>query len=306
MVSRLKRVLHRFNIHPKRWWDSFVSYPRYLGYIKPRLMASCDANYFLMQRALGNAWEPSHLSLPVGKRILSISAHPDDESLGAGGLLWAHRNLCELHFIVLTNGEKGGALEEKNIDPAVYAAKLAETRKKEFTQVASLLGAKSCHFFDFPDGQISFNREHLEHLGVLVREIKPDIVLLPWLLDNWPDHRRANILYAWACADLELMVLASEIWTMLQPNAVLDITDHLEGKLALLRNYTSQLRTVDYENYCIGISKVRAFQFSRHPMRSGALEAYLALPNQEYCALVQQYYGESGKIKKSAYALINH
>jgi LmbE family N-acetylglucosaminyl deacetylase len=300
----LKRLLHRFNIHPKKWWDGLICYPRYLGYIKPRLLASCDEDYIARCRTLSNAWEPRHLSLPVGKRILSISAHPDDESLGAGGLLWAHRNLSELHLIVLSRGEKGGALDEKIIDSTYYEAKLAEIRKAEFSRTAAMLGARSCHFFDFPDGQISFDAEHVERLGVLVKQIKPDIVLLPWFLDNWPDHRRANILYSWACSDLQLIVFSYEVWTMLEPNAVLDITDYLEGKLSLLRNYTSQLRTVDYENYCLGISKVRAFQFSTRPKRSGAQEAYFALPNQEYCALVRQYYGKPGQIKKSAYPLI--
>jgi LmbE family N-acetylglucosaminyl deacetylase len=305
MLSILKRVLHSLNIHPKKWRDSLVSYPRYLGYIKPRLLASCDEDYIIRRKALSNAWEPRHLTLPVGKRILSISVHPDDESIGAGGLLWAHRNISELHLIALSRGEKGGALEEKIVDPALYETKLAEVRKAEFSRTASMLGARSCHFFDFPDGQISFGHEHLERLGALVKQIKPDIVLLPWFLDNWSDHRRANILYSWACSDLELIVLAYEVWTMLEPNAVLDITDYLEGKLSLVRNYPSQLRTVDYESYCVGISQVRAFQFSPRPKRSGAQEAYLSLPNQEYCALVHQYYGKPGQIKKSAYALID-
>jgi len=305
MVSMLKRLLHRFNIHPKKWWDGFISYPRYLGYIKPRLLASCDEDYIARRRALSSAWQVRHLSLPVGKRILSISPHPDDESLGAGGMLWAHRSLSELHLVVLSRGEKGGALDEKIKDPAQYEAKLAETRKAEFSRTASMLGVKSCHFFDFPDGRISFDDMHVQRLGALVKQIRPDTVLLPWFLDNWPDHRRANILYSWACPDLELSVFSYEVWTMLEPNAVLDITDYLEGKLALLRNYTSQLRTVDYENYCIGLSKVRAFQFSTRPKRYGAQEAYFALPNQEYCALIHQYYGQPGQIKKSAYALIN-
>ncbi len=305
MGTMLKKLLHSFNIHPKKWWESFVCYPRYLGHIKPRLLACCDADYFLMRRALCNAWEPCHLTLPVGKRILSISAHPDDESVGAGGLLWAHRNLSELHLIVLSKGEKGGALEEKVIDSAQYAAKLAEIRKAEFSRTASMLGARSCHFFDFPDGQISFDATHVERLSILVRELKPDVVLLPWFLDNWPDHRRANILYSWACSELQLKVFAYEVWTMLKPNALLDITDYLEGKLSLIRNYASQLRTVDYENYCIGLSKVRAFQFPTLSARQGAKEAYFALPNQEYCSLVRQYYGNPGQIKKSVYALLD-
>ena len=168
-----------------------------------------------------------------------------------------------------------------------------------------MLKARSCHFFDFPDGRISFDPAHVERLGLLIKQIRPDVVLLPWFLDNLPDHRRANILFAWACPDLELSVFSYEVWTMLTPNAVLDITDYLEGKLSLVRNYVSQLRTVDYEGYCIGLSRVRAFQFSARARRHGAQEAYFALPGQEYCALVRQYYGTPGQLKRSAHALID-
>ena len=305
MSSILKRILHRFNIHPKRYRDALFAYPRYLGYIKPRMLASCDEEYIARCRALSNAWEPRHLKPPVGKTILAISPHPDDEAIGAGGLLWAHREISEIHLLALSSGERGGALDENNLDPAQYASKLAQTRKDEFSRVASMLKAKSCHFFELADGRISFDHTQVERLSLLVKEIKPDIVLLPWFLDNWPDHRRANILYAWACADLQLSVFSYEVWTQLSPNAVLDISDYLEGKLTLLRSYVSQLRTVDYEGYCIGLAKVRAFQFSRRPKRGGTLEAYFALPNQQYCALVHQYYGAPGKLKKTAHVLVD-
>jgi hypothetical protein len=36
---------------------------------------------------------------------------------------------------------------------------------------------------------------------------------------------------------------------MLEPNAVFDIAKHMNGKLSLIRNYPSQLRTVDYLGY---------------------------------------------------------
>jgi hypothetical protein len=78
---------------------------------------------------------------------------------------------------------------------------------------------------------------------------------------------------------------------MLEPNAVLDITAHLAGKLSLIRNYPSQLRTVDYVGYASSLASVRAYQAGFRPLRSGAAEAFVALPNREYCELVRQRYG---------------
>ena len=293
-----------FNTHVRIWWDIFILYLFYLGYSGSRLLFKFEKDYLVKRRMMGKGWQPKQVSLPVGKRILSISPHPDDESIGAGGLLWAHRNLSEVHCIVLSLGEKGGALKENVEDPQLYSSKLADIRKAEFSKTASMLNAASSYFFDFSDGNILCNMHEAERLRLLVKKIEPDVVLLPWFLDNLPDHRRTNILYAWACAGLALTVFSYEVWTLLEPNAVLDITDYLDGKITLIRNYESQLRTLDYLSYVSGLSKIRAFQFSGRPCRSGAIEAYLALPNHEYCDLVLNYYGKPGQINKLAYPLI--
>jgi len=304
IFSLLRDWLCHCSAHVKIWWYGFTLYSRYFGDTRLRLLFKSEKDYFIRHRIMNKDLQPKQVSVPVGKRILSISPHSDDESIGAGGLLWAHRNLSEIHCIVLSRGEKGGALEEDIEDPRLYSSKLADIRKAEFSKTASMLNAASINFFDFPDGNILCNMEEAERLRSLVKKIEPDVVLLPWFLDDLPDHRRANILYAWACAGFLLKVFSYEVWTGLEPNAILDITDYLDGKLSLVRNYESQLRTVDYLSYVSGLSKVRAFQFSIRPCRSGAIEAYLALSNHEYCDLVFNYYGKPGKINKSVYALI--
>jgi LmbE family N-acetylglucosaminyl deacetylase len=300
----LRDWVYHCNTHLRIWWHGFALYLRYFGDARLRLLLKFEKDYFIKRRIITKSWQPKQVSLPVGKRILSISPHSDDESIGAGGLLWAHRNLSEIHCIVLSRGERGGALEENIEDQRLYSSKLADIRKAEFSKTASMLNAASKYFFDFPDGNILCNMHESERLRSLVKKIEPDVVLLPWFLDDLPDHRRANILYAWACAGFALKVFSYEVWTTLEPNAVLDITDYLDGKLQLVRNYESQLRTVDYLSYVSGLSKMRAFQFSGRPCRSGAIEAYLALSNHEYCDLVFNYYGKPGKINKSVYALI--
>jgi LmbE family N-acetylglucosaminyl deacetylase len=130
-------------------------------------------------------------------------------------------------------------------------------------------------------------------------------VVLPWFLDNHPDHRRANILYAWGCADVEAIVLGYEIWTMLEPNALFDIAPYLPEKLALIQNYRSQLRTVDYIGYAEGLARIRAYHAGFFPRRSGAAEAFLALPNYEYCEMVCQLYGAAGRIRSDAAAILD-
>ena len=55
------------------------------------------------------------------------------------------------------------------------------------------------------------------------------------------------------------MVLGYEIWSLLTPNAFIDITELLDRKLEAIAQYESQLRTVDYIAFASGLAKVRAF-----------------------------------------------
>lgn len=78
------------------------------------------------------------------------------------------------------------------------------------------------------------------------------------------------------------MVLGYEVWGLVPANAILDITEVLDQKLDLIRGYATQLRTVDYEGYVVGLARMRAFQHPVRDKRDGAVEALLALPSEEY------------------------
>ncbi len=299
LVSFIKAAFHRNGIHPRRWLTGLVSYSRYLGYIKPQLLRVTEEEFRVRRQLLAQAWEPRRLIAPVGKRILALSPHPDDESIGAGGLLLAHRQLAEIHLVCLCNGAAGGSLGNADANPDA----LIEARRAEFLKTAAALRAASVHQLDYPDGNISCSPKEIERLRSIVRGIGPDVVLLPWFLDSHVDHRRANVLYSRACRDLDATVLGYEIWSMLEPNAVFDITNHLADKLLLIRNYSSQLRTVDYVGYASGLAKVRAYHAALQPLRSGAAEAFVALPNREYCELVRELYDAREELREEAVGL---
>jgi LmbE family N-acetylglucosaminyl deacetylase len=290
--SFVKAAFHRKGIHPRRWLTGLVSYSRYLGYIKPQLLQATENEFRIRRQLLASAWEPRRLAAPVGKRILALCPHPDDESIGAGGLLLAHRELAEIHLVCLCNGAAGGSLGEVDANPEAMAA----VRRAEFRQTAVVLRAASVEHLDYPDGNIPSSPKEVERLRSLVRAIRPDVVLLPWFLDGHVDHRQANLLYARACGDLDATVLGYEIWSMLEPNAVFDITKHLAEKISLIRNYPSQLRTIDYIGYISGLASVRAYHAALQPLRSGAAEAFVALPNREYCELVCELYNARQKL----------
>lgn len=302
----IKKLAFKFNIHPRNWMDAINTYPRFMGMIKPKLLTDSDAEFIARRLSMQKGWWCKKISAPIGKRILSIAAHPDDEVMGTGGLLLAHRNLAEMHFLTICNGEEGCSAENcpPGQDMASFKRDLAVRRKKELQKTAQMLGVVTNECLDFPDGKIPITEESTHRVREIVYKIKPDVILLPWFLDDHHDHRMTNILFASACQDYECMIFACEVWSLLQPNAVLDITENLENKLNLLRNYQSQLSGIGYISYVQGLARVRAFQNPVRDDLAGAVEAYMTLPSREYCSIVRNYYGYLNALKKPGLDLL--
>lgn len=292
--------------HPRALIDAFLTYPRFLGSIKPDLLSSSAAEFQARLKALNRAWWPRELEVVEGKCILVLSPHPDDESIGPGGFLLRHRGKSAIHLLVVFNGEGGGRLESGPWEntPA-YKSRLAAERRREIAIAARRLEAESVHHLDFPDGAVDPDMAAALQIRAAVERVKPDIVLLPWFLDRQRDHRVVNVLYAWACRDLPAMVLSFEIWEMLQPNAIIDISGVLDEKLELIRGYRTQTATVDYVALCRSLAGARAFYNPVRPDRTGAVEAFFALPGPEYCELVCSIYGLPGALSPQGTDLLS-
>ena len=283
----IRAFLKKQKFHPRRWLLGLISYSRFIGYIRPALGGGKGVEYRIWRKLFANAWEPRELSFPVGKRILAISPHSDDEAIGAGGLLWAHRNAAEIHIALVTDGAAFGQVTAAGQTPEQARAQLVEQRKEELRKTAAALNAKSFTCLDLPDRGIVIDDASVAKLRAVLDAVKPDVVVLPWFLDNHPDHRAVNRLFARACDRRSLLVLGYEIWAMHDPNAYFDITEHLEAKLALVKNYTSQIKEVDYMTFAQGLAWVRGYQLIQKRGRKAA-EAFVALPAEDYCGLVNE------------------
>ncbi len=301
----LKALARRLGFHPRAWARCVLTYPRYLGEIRPELLRGSEAEIAARLSSLEKGWSVSHLSVPLGQRILFLAPHPDDESIGAGGLLLAHRGKAATHVINVFAGEGGGKLlDGVAASEEEYQSQLVSVRRAELKEAAKRIGNASVTQLDFPEGAGEPGEEECRRLRQAVDQVRPDVVILPWFLDNHPGHRVTNILYAGSCHDLDCMVFGCEIWSLCQPNAVLDITPWLEEKIDLVRVYRSQLATVDYVSYARGLALTRAFLHNARPGRTGAAEAFFALPNKDYCDLVRSLYGTPGNLTAAGAALV--
>jgi len=296
-----RELRQRLGLHPRAWMHSALTYPRFIGRIKPGLLAGTEAELQARLAVSNRACEPALLEAPVGRHIVVVAPHPDDESIGAGGLLLAHRGKASVSIVTLFNGEGGGQLgAEPWADTPSYKSRLVNARKDELAEVAACLQASSTHAIDLPDGYANPRPEDAQTLGSIVSALHPDVVLIPWFLDNLPDHRMANLLYASACADLDCMVLGFEVWSLCHPNALFDTTAWLDEKLRLVELYKTQTASVDYARLVTGLGLTRGFQLGRGQNGTSAAEAFLALPNRDYCDIVRAYYGEPGSLSDAA------
>ncbi len=276
-----------FGLHPRAWLDRLLTYPRFLGTIKPQLIGANDDEFAARLAVYQAGWWPKQLKPPFAKRILAISPHPDDEAIGCGGLLLAHAGRAQIRIVTVYNGDGGGTLEEGPWrDDQAYKSRLVDLRSQELDAVAAALGVTSVTRFDVSDCNGQPGQAELAKLRDILLDFKPDLVVLPWMLDRHPHHRRVNEIFAAAATDLDAMVIGYEIWALLVPNAFLDITDHLQRKIEIVALYESQLRTIDYRTYVRGLAQTRAFHYRVRERRLGAVEAYVALPARDYCDLV--------------------
>ena len=133
--------------------------------------------------------------------ILSVLAHPDDESFGMGGTLalYAQKG-CDVYLVCATRGEVG------DVEPHFLEgfSSVAELREGELRCAAGHLGLKEVFFLDYRDSGMpgSPDNQHPqaqvahpvdEVAGKVVRymrELKPDVVLTFDPIGGYrhPDH----------------------------------------------------------------------------------------------------------------------
>jgi N-acetylglucosamine malate deacetylase 1 len=284
------RQFIRLAKHPRALLDSILTYPRFLGTIKPRLMTASLEQIAAIQSSFASGYQPTRMESPIGARILCVSPHADDETIGAGGLLICHKDISKVAVITIFNGEDGGNLP--SIDRGVsYKERLIAKRRDELLGACTYFNGQVIGRLDVPDGTEPADfRATADKLAELVRAFRPDVSILPNFLDKQQDHQTTNRLWASACGDLTCMVLGSEIWSLhVAPNAYFEIGETLATKLLAIGEFGSQLATVDYQRLADGLARVRGFQCPGIDRRSGAAEAFFALPNGDYCVLVKNF-----------------
>ena len=111
----------------------------------------------------------------LGKKLLIITAHPDDESYFAAGTVYANKQAGgTTDLICATRGEKGVS---HLINP-VEEDELKDIRARELQNAAKIIGINKLIHLDYPDGKVMENESKLfDGITELLPALNPELIL---------------------------------------------------------------------------------------------------------------------------------
>jgi LmbE family N-acetylglucosaminyl deacetylase len=211
------------------------------------------------------------------KRILLVSAHPDDMEIGMGGtaakLVEAGHSLLS---VVITDGRRSP-------DPdGIGQDAMARLRQEEGVRACRKLGIDATDFLGF-ESIISDEavRRATGELVEVIDKFQPDeVYTLHPELDRHASHRAAAKITVDALSQSNsgAKLWAYEVWGLFSHwDRLDDISDQLETKLTAIREHSSQTAAIQYDEGIAGLNRWRAVFADPHQEKSPASYAEVFL-----------------------------
>lgn len=197
------------------------------------------------------------------RNLLVFVPHPDDETVGCGGLIHlARQSGVDVHVIVVTDG---GASHPATDDWP--RSRLAETRRAELSAALEALGCKTpALFLGLPDAETEAlssaqEQDALRRATALASTILPDVVLTTWRREPHCDHRFAYRLAKNVRDALNLPLIEYMVWTKIigsvedlplareSDRLLLDVSSAARAKDRAIRCHRSQLGEIRSDGF---------------------------------------------------------
>jgi len=194
------------------------------------------------------------------RRVLIVTAHPDDVDFGSAGTVAAFTSAgLEVTYCNVTDGDAGGS------DRAMARGDMAALRQREQRAAAAAVGVTDVRFLGHPDGKVQATIALRRDISRVIRQVKPQRVLTQSPERRWdfifashPDHLAAGEAAVCAVypdarnpfAHPELLAdeglepwTVNELWIMSSSDAniAVETTATIERKIAALMCHESQM-----------------------------------------------------------------
>ena len=217
--------------------------------------------------------------------VIVISAHPDDETLGAGGSILKHvANGDHVYWLIVTNIVESEEFSKKKIN----------SRQIEISIVEKIFGFKETFFLNYPTMTLSSSDliKMVPEISAIFTKVKPEIIYTLNRSDAHSDHRvifnavmactksfrypfiKKVLMYECISETEFAPALAEKVFL---PNYFIDITDFLEIKLEIMKIFESEIgehpfpRSLEnikalahFRGASVGVQYAEAFQLLKY------------------------------------------
>lgn len=201
------------------------------------------------------------------KNILVVSAHPDDEVLGAGGTLLKHLNSNDnLYWLVTTTMAKN----QNNLESF-------NNRKVEINKIKKIFNFKKSFFLNYITSTLTENNlaEMIISISKILKDIKPEIIYCVNRVDAHSDHRitcdavlsctksfrneyiKRVLLYECISETEFAPAIHQRIFV---PNYYVDISDYIDKKIDAMKVYSSELGEHPFPRSIKNIKAISTFR----------------------------------------------
>ena len=181
-------------------------------------------------------------------KVLFVSPHPDDETLGCGGTIFYHKKKGDdVFLLIITN---------LSIEFG-WSEKLIERRKKEIDKIKKFYGFKNVFHLNFQTKYLDTVpiNEIIENISNIVKKTKSEILYISSRDDVHTDHQIVSKAcmssIKWFRNPSVKKVMAYEVISEtnfnfdqnnFKPNVFIDITPYITKKIAAMKIYKSEIK----------------------------------------------------------------
>ena len=214
---------------------------------------------------------------PTKLDVLAIAAHRDDIEITCGGLMIKLHDLGHTTGALdLTQGEMGTLGDE-------------EDRAREAGAAAEIMGLSYRGNLAFPDAAIEYDRSSRIKIAQVLRDTRPELVILPYWKQRHPDHLTAHLLGFDACFLAGLKKLDELSGEPHRPRKIIYCSSFRDIKHSFYVDITEQKERKD-----------RAVACYKSQFAQGEASRNIFAPGHnihEYMEHTQRYYGQRVGVK---------